>query len=65
MTVDAADVLVHQEVIGRGKRHAPGVVSSVLEHFQRGENRRTDIALLADVAENAAHAVPSLAGTPA
>ena len=63
--IDATDVLVDHEVIRCGERQAPRVITSVLERFQRGENRVADVGLLADVAEYAAHAFPSLAGTPA
>jgi hypothetical protein len=65
MPINAPDIFVHHKVVGSSERQAPGVVSSVLERFQRGENCRADVALLAYVAENAAHSIPSLAGTPA
>src|SRR5918997_399266 len=63
--VDATHVLVDDDVIGSGEGQAPRVVTSILQRFQRGENGLADVSLLADVAEHAAHAFPSLAGTPA
>src|SRR5215211_8320910 len=63
--VDTPDVFVDQQVFGSGKRQSPRVVPSVLECFQRSDNRLADVALLPNVAKNAAHACPSLAGTPA
>ena len=63
--VDATDIFVDEEVIRGGEGQPPRVVASVLERFQRGEDRVAEIGLLADVAEYAAHAFPSLAGTPA
>src|SRR5687768_4790980 len=63
--VDATDIFVDEEVIRGGEGQPPRVVASILERFQRGEDRVTEIGLLADVAEYAAHAFPSLAGTPA
>jgi hypothetical protein len=56
---------VNKQIAGRRNCKSPRVIASVLEGFQRGENRFANVALLANVAENAAHAIPSLAGTPA
>ena len=55
-TVDAANILVDHEIVRRRESQTPRVVAPVFKRFQRGKNCSADVGLLADVAENAAHA---------
>jgi len=65
LAVDATNLLFYRQALGRRQGQTPRIVSAVLEPPERRHDRFANISALANVPENAAHLVPSLAGKPA